>query len=388
MRGRNNSFIFAAALCCVVACKPQKNTSSLTLADTSVDLARLQKQYTIALELSKPVEQVNQNTQFRLVATKTSDGLNSKRYGVYYVDHNAPNTQAVVAVPFNLLPSFDFSSEPRVFYIYLDLERVSPTYQKLWQTDPYNVKGWYGPYSTHQRVYIGRAAFSYGKSIAEVRLTTPLEKSKALIVADPSFEGNEQIALHYMDDISPLPDAPNSGPSTPVNIPTPKLENLSCVKQSSCASLPMEQVCGAKVYASRCRPERANNTEVASFSKAGTTTDLKSIGEGSFALRPVVGLGKVFFASSEIVATKDDNEQLCEERLGFLIRDGGGIAENPACKIARETSAEPKNGKLYCGISVSFEAPRDVHEYTCNITGIFRGTQKELQTVQIIYGES
>lgn len=387
MRGRNISFIFAAALFCVLACKPQKNASSHILADTSVSLARLQKHFTISLELSNPVEQVNQNTQFRLVAVKTSDGPNSKRYDVYYVDRDPNNANGIVAMSFNLLPSFDFNVEPRVFYIYLDLERASPAYQKLWQTDPYNTRGWYGAYSNHQRVFIGRAAFSYGKSVAEVRLTSPLEQNKALIVADPGFEGNGQIALHYMDNMSQLPDAPEPGPSTPVTMPTPKLENISCVKQSSCGAIPMEEVCGTKISASKCRPERANSTEVANFTKAGMTTDLKSIGEGSFALRPAIGLGKIFFASSDIAATKDDNEKLCEERLGFLIRDGGGVAENPACKIARETSAEPKNGKLYCGISVSFETPRDVHEYTCNITGVFRGAQKELQTVQVIYGE-
>ncbi len=389
MRGKHLSFILSVFFI-VLGCKPQTQSGSKTSADTAVGLERLKKHFTIGLELSVPVDQINSTTEFKLVAVKTSDGPNSKRYGVYYIDRSPNNPNALVAMSYRLTPSFDFNVEPRVFHVYLDLERESPSYQKLWQTDPYNRSGWYGPYSNYQRIYIGRAKFSNSSpTIAEVKLASLLDDNKSLIVADTNFAGNGQIGLHYVEGQIPTTHDP-SEPSapTPGNAPKPKLDNLACAKQSQCTAIPMEEVCGTKNAADRCRPPRLTGAESINFAKGGSAADMKSLGEGSFALRPSVGIGKIFFASNEIAATKGNNEKFCEEKLGFLIRDGGNIADNPACRIARLPSLEPKNGKLYCGISVSFEAPRDVQEFTCNITGVFRDTQKELQSVQVIYGET
>ncbi len=231
-------------------------------------------------------------------------------------------------------------------------------------------------YFQRERVYLGTAQFGKNELLAQLTLADGLKMS---LIADGTFSG--QWALHY-------PDAPQYV-STPwqgmcsrnvAQLPGQN-PNQTVGQTIGCKPLPAQQdLCEGDPTKDGCRP--AAPVQQAPV-QAVPGLEVLSEKDGVYAMPKDALEAKLTFVSQAITAgSAAENAQICAQKFLAVGRTIGREV-NAAC-VLKPAPASPQDGKLTCAVTVSFNNAQTYMEKVCDVTGAFRGTATDQQTVQVL----
>ncbi len=269
------------------------------------------------------------------------------------------------------------------------------------QVDVYGVLRKAGrSYYSRQRVFLGTATFQTGSDLTRMELANGLKLSH---IANGVFAG--QWALHYPDVKMITVKAwqgicPRSVTQIPGQNPS---QNPS--QFDTCRPLPAQHdLCGGDPTKAGCRPKRVTQYPIPQDPSVpppvdgGTddddhqNSDLPVVAPGSeivvgsapsYAMDADVKEAKlVFVAEKTKVANDDKNAETCSRKFYAVARTVGRQV-NSACVI-KPAPASPRDGKLTCAVTVSFQDARTYLEKVCDVTGLFQASGEASQTVQLL----
>lgn len=342
-----------------------KDATPETWADGSVFLSQPDAAYQILLQVFTPVDEISSSSTFSLFTAREQDGPQGRRFPLFYVDSLNGNPDQLESLTFQ--PEYHVHADDRsIVDVYARIYKTSPSYENVLRTQP-NLSGLQGQYSAPSRIYIGRAEFGRDR-IVRVAVNSRLARSLSIVYGDDQFKGNGGIAFHYLDQVN------FRDPATKVD----------CDPKTGCNVLPIELVCRGNITSPECRPPLPAADESKAFLAKGLIDNLTSLGNGAFYITNSQSSAKVAFVSQALASTDAQNNQLCIDNMNIIALSAQTPTTNNACRVEKVTTEKANNGFLACTVEIRFDKPVDISEYGCNVTAIFRGSQKEYQTVQVL----
>ena len=328
-------------------------------ADAEVVLTQAEEPYQLILAAPGPVNEFDRRKTFELFASKVSQGLSGDRRSVFYADWEDKSRQRTQSYTYKLQVSPNRSQSEAEVILLLNKTPVSKAYNPRRDSNP-------------KKIYIGRATLKNGLGVLSPSSSKPFTLSQ--VNGRNSFPGDGGIAIHFIDN--------------PHYEPIPLTNKCTMDDSKGCSLLPLETLCSGSILTPACRPPNLDAQDAATFEKRGEVKGASKLGAATYLLksgRRSPGAAEVLFVAEQAGATTDDNQTKCLNSVSVLAFTAHDGRQNPACKVRLEPSIEPKDSKLACRFTISFDRPDDVADFGCNITAIFTADGKELQTVQLLY---
>lgn len=330
--------------------------SGVVWAYGSIELASLDAPGIVMLSRTTTVESVNSSYGFygayKAAAATDATGQRSLVYGDLHPDRDR---MLSYTYQLDVIARSDLSGAVDVFAL---LKRGGRSY---WN---------------RQRVYLGMAQFADGQTLAQMQLADGLKMS---LIAEGTFAG--QWALHYADAPQYV-IAPWQGLCAGNVAQLPGQNPNQTVGQSmGCRALPAQQdLCNGNPTQDSCRPD-APVQQIPVQAVVGL--DVLSESDGVYAMPQSGGEAKLTFVSQQrSVASDVENAQLCAQVFLALGRTIGREV-NAAC-VLKPAPATMLNGRLTCAVTIEFGDAQTYMEKVCDVTGVFRGTLGDQQTIQVL----
>ena len=243
-------------------------------------------------------------------------------------------------------------------------------------------------YYHQQRVWLGSADFAAGVNHAGM---TPAPGLKISQIA--SGIGAGQWAMHY-PDATGLAPPPWQGMCPKVVTQSPGQTAEQAPGQSfSCRPTPAaHDLCGGTPLQPTCQPERPTQKSFAALVATPAaaepdkiTTGLKPVDGATavYAIADALVAAKVVFSSATLTAASDEaNASACANQF-YAVARSVDRQLNASC-ILKPAPAAVQNGKLSCGVSVTFDHPQTFLEKVCNISAVFHAASDEVQHIQVL----
>lgn len=325
---------------------PEENHAT-TWADADIGLSPTDEPYQLVLQEYPPVNNRDSRQRFSLFAVRKSQGNEGERKQVYYADWSDSSHVATLSYTFRLEVE---SVGNDVYDLSFLLFKPGVSHGNAPTTSTANSK----------RIYIGRTQLQSRIGLVQASQSHPF--SLAYAFGKPSFVGAGEVVVHYMSQ--------------------PRFETPSLTV------MPLATFCNGSILTPQCKPALLSGLEADGFARKGEVKGADKLEGGTFLLksgRRAPKTAEVTFVAASVPASDTDNQQRCADLVGILRVSAHDGRENPACRIKLEPSATAKEGKLACRFSVGFDQPADLSEYACNLTAVFSGEAKEIQSVQILY---